>query len=75
MTYPQGYCIKLAWFDGPTPLLTDLETELHFLPVCPECEAVQFGNMFCDTCRSEGKKYLNIKLGKLCEGTGEDKNA
>jgi hypothetical protein len=38
--------------DGPCPFLTCLQTEPHDHPICPECRAVKWGNMFCKTCRS-----------------------
>lgn len=38
-------------FDGPCPFLTCLETGPHTHDVCPECNAVRHGNMYCKTCR------------------------
>jgi hypothetical protein len=41
-------------FDGPCPFLTCLDSAPHDHPVCPDCGAVRYGNMFCATCRREG---------------------
>lgn len=38
--------------DGPCPFLTCEEPGPHRHPICPECGAVRFGNLFCATCRS-----------------------
>ena len=51
---PQQY----IHFDGPCPFLTCLETEPHDHPICPDCGAVRWGNMFCKTCRSHWPKQL-----------------
>jgi len=38
---------------GWCPFLTCLETGPHEHPVCPECEAVRYGNpFFCATCNA-----------------------
>jgi predicted amidophosphoribosyltransferase len=38
---------------GPCPFLTCLETGPHEHPVCPDCEAVRYGNPFyCATCNA-----------------------
>lgn len=43
-----------AWHSpGPCPFLTCLITEPHDHPVCPECHAVRYGNIFyCATCNA-----------------------
>ncbi len=46
---------KLVWFDGQCPFLTCLKTERHSHPVCPECGALRYGNMFCKECRKQGR--------------------
>lgn len=33
------------------PFLLCLVTEAHTHPVCPDCGAVRYGNIFCPTCR------------------------
>ena len=33
------------------PFLTCLVPDPHTHPVCPQCDAVRYGNIFCDTCR------------------------
>lgn len=38
-------------FDGACPFLTCLEEGPHSHPVCPDCGAVRWGNLFCPTCR------------------------
>jgi hypothetical protein len=40
-------------FDGLCPFLTCLELGPHDHPICPACGAVNYGNMFCDTCQRE----------------------
>lgn len=35
---------------GPCPFLTCLETGPHGHDVCPECDAVRFGNPYCRHC-------------------------
>lgn len=39
-----------VFLDGPCPFLTCPETGPHGHDVCPECDAVRFGNMCCRTC-------------------------
>lgn len=41
-----------AHVDGPCPFVTCAVTVAHDHPVCPDCDAVGFGNIFCKTCRS-----------------------
>jgi hypothetical protein len=48
--------------DGPCPFLTCLQTEPHDHPICPECGAVRWGNMFCETCRSHWPAHLRLRL-------------
>lgn len=43
-------------FEGPCPFLTCFETSGHSHPVCPECCAVRYGNIFCPTCRIYNEK-------------------
>lgn len=33
------------------PFVSCLVTEPHTHPVCPDCGAVRYGNVCCDTCR------------------------
>lgn len=33
------------------PFLLCLVREPHTHPACPDCGAVRYGNLFCDTCR------------------------
>jgi hypothetical protein len=40
------------FIDGPCPLLSCLDTGPHGHDICPACDAVQYGNLFCATCRS-----------------------
>lgn len=42
---------KTVHFNGPCPYLLCLETGPHDHPICPECGAVRYGNIFCPTCR------------------------
>jgi len=39
-------------FDGPCPFLLCLATGPHSHPVCPECGAIRYGNLFCGICRA-----------------------
>jgi len=39
-------------FDGPCPFLLCLEEGPHDHPICPDCGAVRYGNMFCETCQA-----------------------
>lgn len=43
-------------FEGPCPFLTCLQIGPHEHPVCPDCGAVRWGNMYCETCRSHRAK-------------------
>ena len=47
--------IETMKVDGPCPFLLCLETGPHEHPICPECGAVRFGNLFCPRCRKEHK--------------------
>jgi hypothetical protein len=40
------------WFDGPCPFLLCLEEGGHSHPICPECEAIRYGNISCKSCRA-----------------------
>lgn len=42
---------ETAHFPGSCPYLLCLETGPHDHPVCPDCGAVRYGNIFCITCR------------------------
>lgn len=53
--------MKTISFDGPCPFLMCLKTDPHEHPVCPECDAVRFGNMNCKTCR-ENRDYINKEI-------------
>lgn len=46
-------------FDGSCPFLTCLETGPHVHPVCPECGAVRYGNIFCGECRKQAGIWTN----------------
>lgn len=46
-------------FDGMCPFLTCLETESHDHEICPECDAVRYGNFYCNTCRER----INVARG------------
>lgn len=48
-------------FDGVCPFLMCLETGPHSHPICPECGAVRYGNLLCQTCR----RVMNELLGGL----------
>lgn len=37
-------------FAGPCPFVLCLVTEPHEHPVCPECGAVNYGNISCKRC-------------------------
>lgn len=46
---PDGHTRTLT---GQTcPYITCLVREPHTHPVCPDCGAVRYGNISCDTCR------------------------
>lgn len=49
---------KYVHFDGPCPFLMCLETGPHDHPICPDCGAVRYGNLFCKTCRSHWPEQL-----------------
>lgn len=51
-------------FDGPCPFLTCLEPAAHEHPICPECEAVRFGNLFCPTCWREHQLECQAPAGQ-----------
>lgn len=40
-------------FDGPCPFLLCTDGRPHKHPVCPDCGAVRFENLFCKRCRAE----------------------
>jgi hypothetical protein len=42
---------KTIHFDGPCPFLTCLEPGPHDHEVCPTCQTVRYGNLYCNTCR------------------------
>ena len=44
---------EMMSFDGPCPFILCLATGPHEHPICPECGAVRYGNIGCDTCRKE----------------------
>lgn len=46
---------KMMQFDGPCPFLICQITKPHEHAICPECGAVRYGNMYCDTCKKEYK--------------------
>lgn len=56
-----GRQIRYMMIDGPCPLLLCLETEPHSHPICPDCGAVKFGNIFCVTCREAIKVIKVVK--------------
>lgn len=47
------------FFLGVCPFLTCLRTEPHSHPICPECGAVRYGNIFCAFCRDHWTSDLN----------------
>lgn len=49
--------------DGPCPFVFCLETDRHAHPVCHECGAVRYGNMYCRTCKVERRRFT--KRGDL----------
>lgn len=42
--------IKTMWFEGHCPFLTCLIQEGHCHNICPECQGVRYGRLFCQTC-------------------------
>ena len=56
--------VETVWFDGPCPFLLCLQAEGHSHPVCPACGAVRYGNLSCETCRTDGEAY---RRGELAE--------
>lgn len=48
---------KTIHFEGPCPFLLCLEAGPHEHPICPACGAVNYGNVSCSVCRSEGRRY------------------
>jgi hypothetical protein len=47
--------------DGPCPFLTCLAPGPHSHPICPECGAVRFGNLFCPTCRANREAAILVE--------------
>lgn len=41
-------------FDGPCPFLLCLKVWSHNHPVCGDCGAVNYGSLFCATCKEKG---------------------
>ena len=37
---------------GYCPFLTCLRTKPHTHPICPDCGAVRYGSLFCETCNA-----------------------
>lgn len=61
---------KTMHFDGPCPFLLCLEDGPHDHPICPDCGAVRYGNMYCPTCRAyyqEHREEIITNLHKLME--------
>ncbi len=58
-------------FDGPCPFLFCLEEGVHHHPVCPDCDAVNWGNLFCGTCQRNASEYRERLLEQLYENPPE----
>lgn len=62
-----GHTLKLvefSIFDGPCPFLLCQEVGPHKHPICPDCGAVAFGNLYCKRCRRE----RGVRIAGLEEG-------
>jgi len=57
--------MKEITFEGSCPFLFCLKTEAHSHPVCPECGAVRYGNLYCETCKTVGRQYREKELAEL----------
>lgn len=57
-------------FNGPCPFLMCPIPDTHAHPVCPECGAVRFGNVFgCETCKVQRKRWgINPTVGQEPSG-------
>lgn len=55
---------KTWWCDGQCPFLTCEEMGPHSHPICPDCEAVRYGNLFCATCRAHNDIDAPAPKGK-----------
>ena len=44
---------EMMQFDGSCPFLLCTITKPHEHPICPECGAVRYGNINCETCKKE----------------------
>jgi hypothetical protein len=62
--------VKEVQFDGPCPFLTCGEKGPHSHPVCPECGAVRYGNLFCETCR-QNRSLIDAEINVSMETAGE----
>lgn len=56
---------KKMHFFGPCPFLTCQETAPHDHDICPECGAVRYGNLFCNTCRQHARETYGLDLPVL----------
>ena len=58
--------LKYVQTTGPCPFLLCLIQVPHEHPICPECDAVRFGNMYCETCRREGpiERAIEVALAR-----------
>ena len=52
-------------FDGPCPFLACLEAGPHDHPICPDCGAVRYGNLTCNTCRRQANEAYGWDLPML----------
>ncbi|GGM52571.1 hypothetical protein ACFFX1_55500 [Dactylosporangium sucinum] len=54
-----------VFVDGPCPFLTCLDTGPHGHDICPDCEAVGFGNAFFGTCVRSWKWISDERRAEL----------
>jgi hypothetical protein len=56
---------KTIHFDGPCPFLTCLEEGPHDHPICPDCGAVRYGNLYCPTSRAYYQEHREEIIANL----------
>lgn len=56
--------VEFSIFGGPCPFLLCQEVGPHKHPICPDCGAVRFGNLYCKRCRRE----QGVRIAGLEEG-------
>ena len=54
-------------YDGACPFLSCLETAPHDHKVCPACQTVRYGNLYCNTCRERINKARGWNLPMFTE--------